>query len=171
MRGTIIDGWTRVRSDRRGAPLWRLLGPRVRHDRDFAPLLGPDRASRADSFKIYDDAGVVQAFGSDWGVFPFEPLPAIYCAVTRMTPRGTPAGGWYPQGRISVEAALRHYTRDAAYASFDEQVRGTLTAGKLADFVVLSQDILTIPPAEILNTKVLLTVMGGRDTYRDEDFR
>ncbi|HVO57478.1 MAG TPA: amidohydrolase [Dongiaceae bacterium] len=134
---------------------------------NFAPLLGPERASHADSFKIFDDAGIVQAFGSDWGVFPFEPLPAIYCAVTRMTPEGTPAGGWYPAGRISVEAALRHYTRDGAYASFDENIRGTLTPGKLADFVVLSKDILTNPPAEILRTKVLLTVMGGRDTYRD----
>ncbi|HLZ39995.1 MAG TPA: amidohydrolase [Candidatus Sulfotelmatobacter sp.] len=137
---------------------------------NFAPLLGPERASHADSFKIYDDAGAVQAFGSDWGVFPFEPLPAIYCAVTRMTPEGTPPGGWYPQGRISVEAALRHFTRDGAYASFDENVRGTITPGKLADFVVLSKDILTISPAEILTTKVLLTVMGGKDTYRDKNF-
>jgi predicted amidohydrolase YtcJ len=135
---------------------------------NFAVLLGPERASHADSFKIFDDAGAVQAFGSDWGVFPFEPLPAIYCAVTRMTPQGAPAGGWYPAGRISVEAALRHYTKDGAYATFDETTRGTLTPGKLADFVVLSKDILTIPPAEILNTKVLLTVMGGKDTYRDK---
>jgi hypothetical protein len=113
----------------------------------------------------------VQAFGSDWGVFPFAPLPAIYCAVTRMTPQGTPAGGWYPGGRIPVEAALRHYTRDGAYASFDENTRGTLTAGKLADFVVLSNDVLSIQPAEILKTRVLLTVMGGRDTYRATEFR
>ena len=138
---------------------------------NFAVLLGPERASHADSFKIYDDAGAVQAFGSDWGVFSFEPLPAIYCAVTRMTPQGTPAGGWYPAGRISVEAALRHFTRDAAYASFDEHVRGTLSPEKLADFVVLSKNILEIPAAEILNTKVLLTVMGGKDTYRDKGFQ
>jgi len=137
---------------------------------NFAALLGPERAAHADSFKIYDDAGVVQAFGSDWNVFPFPPLPAIYCVVTRMTPEGTPPGGWYPAGRISVEAALRHFTRDGAYASFDENVRGTLTQGKLADLVVLSRDILAIPPAEILKTKVLLTVMGGKDTYRDAGF-
>lgn len=137
---------------------------------NFAVLLGPERAAHADSFKIYDDAGVTQAFGSDWGVFPFEPLPAIYCAVTRMTPDGKPAGGWYPAGRISVEAALRHFTNDGAYASFDEDVRGTLAAGKLADFVVLSKDILTTPPEEILQTKVLLTVMGGRETYRSGQF-
>lgn len=70
-----------------------------------------------------------------------------------------------------MEAALRHYTRDGAYASFDEQERGTLTPGKLADLVVLSKDILTIPPMDILKTKVLLTVMGGKDTYRSKDFR
>ena len=137
---------------------------------NFAVLLGPERASHADSFKIYDDAGAVQAFGSDWGVFPFAPLPAIYCVVTRLTPQGTPPGGWYPDGRISVEAALRHFTRDGAYATFDENVRGTLSAGKFADLVVLSKDILTIPPPEILQTKVLLTVLAGRDTYRDPSF-
>jgi predicted amidohydrolase YtcJ len=69
-----------------------------------------------------------------------------------------------------VEAALRHFTRDGAYASFDENVRGTLAEGKLADLVVLSRDILAIPPTEILTTKVLLTVMGGKDTFRDADF-
>jgi hypothetical protein len=136
----------------------------------FAVSLGPERAARADSFKLYDDAGAVQAFGSDWGVFDFAPLKGIYAAVTRMTPKGTPPGGWYPEGRISVEAALRHYTRDGAYANFDEDVRGTLTPGKLADFVVLSHDILSSPPAEILKTKIVLTVMGGKDTYRDSAF-
>ena len=88
-----------------------------------------------------------------------------------MTPEGTPKGGWYPENRITVEAALRHYTRDGAYANFDEEVRGTLTPGKLADLVVLSKNILTVPPTEIVKTKVLLTVMGGRDTYRDKDLQ
>jgi len=133
-------------------------------------LLGPERSSHSNAFKLFDDAGAVQAFGSDYPVFPMQPLPAIYCAVTRMTKGGTPAGGWYPQNRITVEAALRHYTRDGAYASFAENVRGTLRAGKLADFVVLSDDILTIPPEKILSTKVLLTVMGGRDTWRAPEF-
>lgn len=137
---------------------------------NFAVVLGPERAAHADDFKQFDDAGAVQAFGSDWPVFSDQVLPAIYCAVTRMTPQGTPAGGWYPQNRISVAAALRHFTRDGAYASFDEKARGTLSAGKLADFVVLSRDILSVPPGEILHTRVLLTVMGGRDTYRAPDF-
>jgi len=137
---------------------------------NFAVVLGPKRAAHADDFKQFDDAGAVQAFGSDWPVFSDQVLPAIYCAVTRMTPQGTPPGGWYPQNRIPVAAALRHFTSDGAYASLDENIRGTLAPGKLADFVVLSQDILAIPPENILHTKVLLTVMGGRSTYRAPGF-
>jgi predicted amidohydrolase YtcJ len=137
---------------------------------NFAVVLGPERAAHADAFKLYDDAGAVQAFGSDWPVFPFTPLLGIYTAVTRMTPQGTPAGGWYPENRIPVEAALRHFTRDGAYANFSENIRGTLTKGKMADLVVLSADILTIPPDQIAKTKVLLTVMGGRDTFRAAEF-
>ena len=134
----------------------------------FAVLLGPERASRADAFKRFDDAGATQAFASDWPVFPQPPLLGIYTAVTRMTPAGTPPGGWYPDGRVTVETALRHYTIDGAYACFAEQERGSLASGKLADFVVLSKDLLQIPPAEILETKVLLTVLGGQPTYRSE---
>ncbi|MGE5246615.1 MAG: amidohydrolase [Betaproteobacteria bacterium] len=137
---------------------------------NYAVVLGPARASHANAFRLFDEAGVVQAFGSDWSVFPFEPLPAMYVAATRMTPAGTPAGGWYPENRIPVEAALRHYTIDGAYASFDEAKEGSLVAGKLADFVVLSQDILASPPRVLLDARVLLTVMGGRDTYRAPAF-
>ncbi len=133
---------------------------------NFAVLLGPARASHADAFRIFDAAGAVQAFGSDWPVFGNEPLAAIYCAVTRTTPEGSPAGGWYPENRITVEAALRHYTRDAAYASFDEDAKGVLAPGKLADLVVLSDDILSIAPERIGKAKVVLTVIGGRDSYR-----
>jgi hypothetical protein len=82
-----------------------------------------------------------------------------------MTPQGTPAGGWYPAGRISVEAALRHYTHDAAYAAFREHEVGTLRAGMLADFVVLSEDILSVPPARLLETRVLRTIVGGREAF------
>lgn len=133
---------------------------------NYAVLLGPARASHANAFRLFDDAGAVQAFGSDHPVFSMEALRGIYCAATRTTPEGIPAGGWYPENRISVEAALRHFTADAAFASFDEENKGTLSAGKLADFVVLSRDILSEPPAVILDSKVLLTVMGGRVTYR-----
>jgi predicted amidohydrolase YtcJ len=118
------------------------------------------------AFHSLDAAGAVQAFGSDYPVFSMQALTGIYAAVTRTTPEGTPAAGWNPRERISAEAALRHFTVDAAYASFDEAAKGTLVAGKLADFVVLSEDILTGPPERILETKVLRTVMDGRDTFR-----
>jgi hypothetical protein len=133
---------------------------------NYAPLIGPERASRAQPFRLFDEAGAAQAFGSDYPVYPMDPLLGIYTAVTRQTRAGTPSGGWYPANRIGVEAALMHYTRDAAYASFDEADKGTISAGKYADFVVLSQDILTGPPQRLLDTRVLLTVLRGRETYR-----
>jgi predicted amidohydrolase YtcJ len=136
----------------------------------YAANLGPARAPRAMPFKSIDDAGIVQAFGSDSPVFTMETLKGMYAAVTRTTPEGGPAGGWQPHERISVEAALRHFTIDAAYASFEEHRKGTLAEGKLADFVVLSEDILAAPPASLLTAKVLLTVMGGRDTFRGAGF-
>ena len=136
----------------------------------YAVALGPDRAKRAMAFRSLDEAGATQAFGSDSPVFSMEVLRGIHCAVTRTTPEGTPAGGWQPHERITAEAALRHFTRDAAYASFEEQRKGTLSAGMLADLVVLSDDIVAAPPERLLKTRVLLTVMGGRDTYRAGDF-
>jgi predicted amidohydrolase YtcJ len=132
---------------------------------NYAPLLGPVRAALSNNFKQFDDAGAVQAFGSDYPVFPMDVIRGIYTAVTRMTPEGTPKGGWYPAGRISVEAALRHYTRDAAYAGFMEKEAGTLRTGMLADFVVLSEDLFTVPPEQLLRVRVERTVVGGRETY------
>ena len=137
----------------------------------YAPLLGPERASHANAFKLFDDAGAVQAFGSDYPVFPMDVLRGIHAAVTRQMPDGTPVDGWYPEHRISVAAALLHFTRDAAYAGFGERDKGTLAVGKLADFVVLSEDVLSVPAAQLLNTRVLLTVMGGRETWRDATLR
>ena len=132
---------------------------------NYAPLLGPTRAARSNAFKYFDDAGAVQAFGSDYPVFPMNVLLGIYTAVTRQLPDGTPPGGWYPASRITVPAAVRHFTRDAAYAAFMEQEVGTLRAGMLADFVVLSRDIFAEPPAALLTTRVVRTVMGGRVVY------
>lgn len=137
---------------------------------NYAVLLGPERASRANAFKLFDDAGARQAFGSDWPVFSMEALRGIYCAVTRRTPEGTPAGGWYPEHRISVEAALRHFTSDGAWASFDEANKGVLAEDRLADFVVLSENILEPPAERILDAKVLLTVVGGQESFRSPGF-
>jgi predicted amidohydrolase YtcJ len=137
---------------------------------NYAPLVGPERAARAQPFKQFDDAGAMQAFGSDYPVYPMDPLLGIYTAVTRQTRDGKPAGGWHPENRISIEAALLHYTRDAAHASFEETRTGTISAGKFADFVVLSYDILDGPPQQLLDTRVLLTVLRGRETWRAPEF-
>jgi predicted amidohydrolase YtcJ len=94
----------------------------------------------------------------------------IYTAVTRMTSEGTPSGGWYPKNGSRWRPPCVTTPRDGAYANFAEDIRGTLSVGKLADFVALSEDILTIPPEQTLRTKVLLKVMGGKDTYRSAEF-
>jgi predicted amidohydrolase YtcJ len=137
---------------------------------NYAPLIGPARAALAYSPRIFDAAGVVQAFGSDYPVYTMDPIAGIYAVVTRQTRDGKPADGWYPANRISVEAALRHYTRDAAYSSFEEGLKGTIAAGKYADFVVLSGDLLAATPGQLLETRVLATFMGGRETFRAEGF-
>ncbi len=103
-------------------------------------------------------------------MFSMEVLKGIYCAVTRQTEEGKPAGGWQPQSRIDAEAALRHFTVDGAYAGFNENDFGRIAPGLFADFVVLSQDITKVPPREILKTRVLLTVMGGKETFRAPGF-
>ena len=133
---------------------------------NFAVLLGPKRAQYADNFAIWDEAGVRQIFGSDYPVMTFDVLRGIEVAVTRMTEEGTPEGGWYPDGRVSVEAALTHYTIDNAFADFEEDERGSLEAGKFADYVILSRDITAIDPTQISETDVLKTVMGGKVTYK-----
>ena len=102
------------------------------------------------------------AFGSDWFVAPATPLEGIYAAVTRRTLDDKNPDGWVPKQKITVEEALRAYTTGGAYASFDEARKGTLTAGKLADLVMIDRDLFQIAPEEIRNAKVLTTVVGGK---------
>jgi predicted amidohydrolase YtcJ len=147
-----------------------LVNPDKADMETYETLLGPDRSARLNPLSAWDDAGVVQAFGSDWPVTPLDPLRQMYAAVTRMTAAGTPPGGWHPENRVSAGAAVRHFTVDAAFAGFGERDKGTLAVGKLADFTVLSDDILQPPAERILNAKVLLTVMGGQDTWREAGF-
>ena len=128
----------------------------------FAPALGPERASRADAFALLDEAGAVQAFGSDYPVFTMEVMRGIHAAVTRQLPDGTPPGGWYPRNRISVAAAVKHFTADAAFASHEEREKGTLAPGRMADFVVLSEDVFGIPPERLWAVKATMTVVGGK---------
>ncbi|HEU0094228.1 MAG TPA: amidohydrolase family protein [Vicinamibacteria bacterium] len=126
---------------------------------------GDPARPRAQALALAGD--VIVAVGTD-----AEVRPCIGPATTTVNLRGRFVAPGFndAQERISAEAALRHFTRDAAYASFEEQRKGTLAARRLADLVVLSDDILAIPPAQILKTRVLLTVMAGHDTYRAGDF-
>lgn len=124
-------------------------------------VIGSERARTTYAFRSLLDAGAHVAFGSDWYVAPPTPLEGIYAAVTRRTLDGENPGGWVPEEKITVEEALVAYTRDAAYASFEEDIKGTLEPGKLADLVVLGRDITAIPPVEIRNVEVRMTVVGG----------
>jgi len=129
-------------------------------------LLGDERVKEAYSFRSLLDAGVKLAFGSDWYVAPPHPIEGIYYAVTRQTLSGNFPDGWTPEQKITVEEALIAYTRDAAFASFEENIKGSLKEGMLADFVILDQDILTIDPSKIIKTNVLTTVVGGKVLYQ-----
>lgn len=125
-------------------------------------LLGPERAAWTYAFKALQDAGATLAFGSDAPVERIEPLRGIHAAVTRHDAQGIPANGWYPEQKISVLDAVRGYTVGAALASGDAHRAGSLTAGKRADVVVLSHNILLVPPHEILDTEIVYTISGGK---------
>lgn len=129
------------------------------------PIIGHERAKTTYAFRSILDAGAHLAFGSDWSVAPATPIEGIYGAVTRETLDGKHPGGWIPEQKISVEDALRAYTSGAAYASFEEQIKGTLESGKLADFVLIDRDLTRIPPAELRGAHVMMTVVGGRVVY------
>jgi len=117
------------------------------------------------AFRSLLDAKADLVFGSDWPVAPATPLEGIYDAVTRRTLDDANPGGWVPEQKISVEEALRAYTATTAYASFEENRKGTLSAGKLADLVVLDQDLFSIEPEKIRDVKVVATMVGGNVVY------
>jgi len=132
-------------------------------------VIGAERCRTTYAFRSLLDAGATVVSGSDWFVAPPSPLEGIYAAVTRRTLDGEHPGGWVPEQRIGVEESLRAYTIDAARASFEEDVKGSLEPGKLADLVVLDRDLTRIPPEEIREARVLLTVVGGRVVHPCED--
>jgi hypothetical protein len=128
--------------------------------------IGHERARSSYAWKSMLDAGARLAFGSDWPVAPLDPLSGIYAAVTRATLDGKYPAGWFPEERLTVEEALRAYTLGAAYAAFQEKEKGTISPGKLADVVVLSDDLFRIPPERIKDVRVEITIVGGRVVYK-----
>jgi predicted amidohydrolase YtcJ len=127
--------------------------------------IGPDRIKRTYAFRTFLDDGVRLAFGTDWPVAPLSPMWGIYAAATRATLDGKNPEGWVPEQKISVAEAVEAYTLGSAYAEFQEKEKGSITAGKLADFVVLSDDIFKIPPEAIKNVNVQATYLGGKVVY------
>jgi len=127
--------------------------------------IGPERAKGAYAFRSLLDSGAVLAFGSDWDVAPMEPLMGIYGAATRRTLDGKHPDGWVPEQKITVAEAIRAYTMGSAYASFTEKSKGSIEPGKLADMVVVTEDILSVPAAEIEKARVAMTVFDGRVIY------
>lgn len=124
--------------------------------------IGRERCANAYMYKSFYDAEARVAFGTDWPVEPLSPMLGLYAAVTREYPGGGPEGGWFPEQIISMDAAIRSYTLDAAYAEHQEQEKGSIEAGKLADVIVLEKDPFEIPARELLEMRVDLTMMGGR---------
>ncbi|MBL8217765.1 MAG: amidohydrolase, partial [Bryobacterales bacterium] len=124
--------------------------------------VGPKRVLGAYPWQRFLKAGVRIANGSDFPVEEPNPLPGFYASITRQDDAASPQGGWMPDQILSRQEALESWTKGGAYAAFEEHSKGVIEPNKLADFVVLSKDIMRIAPAEILTTRVMMTVVGGR---------
>jgi len=132
----------------------------------WARNAGSDRASRAWAWKSIADAGGRLAFGSDWPVVTLNPWEGVQTAVTRQTSEGQPESGFVPEQRLTVAQAIEGYTIGAAFAGRREKLEGSLEVGKLADLIILSQNIFDIEPRKIGATKVVTTIVGGRLAYQ-----
>lgn len=135
-----------------------------------------ERSKWAYAFRTFHDAGVPLLFGSDWpgtnaSWYTANPMTILYAAVTRQTLDGKPEGGWFPEQRLDLETSLRSYTVNNAWAEGEEANKGSLVAGKLADFVIIDRDLFAIPAPELKDAKVLLTVVGGRITHAAAPFQ
>lgn len=124
--------------------------------------IGHDRASRTYAFRTFLNHGVRLAFGTDWSVAPLNPMLGVFAAVTRETLDGKNPKGWFPEQQLNVAETVSAYTMGSAYAEFQDQEKGSITVGKLADMVILSNDIFSIPPDKIKDVKVTKTFVGGK---------
>jgi predicted amidohydrolase YtcJ len=134
-------------------------------------VIGPERIHSSYAWKSLLDAGATLAFGSDWAVAPLDAVMGIYAAATRQTLDGKTPGGWIPEQRITVAQAVHAYTVGSAFAEHQEKVKGSIEPGKLADLVVLSDDIFSIPPDQIQKTTVDLTIFDGRIIFERPWFK
>ena len=127
--------------------------------------IGMERCRTTYAFKSLLDAGATLALGSDWPVAPLNPLIGIYAAVTRQTTDGKNPGGWFPEQKLSLEEAIKGFTLDGAKTEFSEGEKGSLAEGKLADLVVLDQNLFEITLEKIKDVRVNLTIVGGKIVY------
>jgi predicted amidohydrolase YtcJ len=127
--------------------------------------IGHERASRTYAFRTFLEHGVRLAFGTDWNVAPLNPMLGVYAAVTRATLDGKNPKGWFPEQKLTVAEAVEAYTMGSAFAEFQENLKGSITPGKLADMVLLSDDIFTIDPAKIRDVTTMTTIVGGRTVW------
>ncbi|NPE27331.1 amidohydrolase [Methanococcoides sp. SA1] len=128
-------------------------------------LIGKERMKTTHAYKSLLDTKAILTFGSDWYVAPPTPLEGIYAAVTRATMDDKNPKGWVPEQKISVEEALIAYTSTPAYVSFEEDIKGTLAPGKLADIVILEKDLFAIPAVDIWDLKVEKTILAGKVVF------
>jgi hypothetical protein len=124
--------------------------------------IGPERIKTTYAFRTLLDKGVTLALGTDWTVAPLNPMKTLYAAVTRATLDGKNPNGWVPEQKIKLSEAVEAYTMGSAYAEFQEDEKGSITVGKLADMVLLSDDIFQIDPVKIEDVDVDMTMVGGR---------
>lgn len=136
----------------------------------WAHNVGPERVQRAWSWRSVENSGGVLAFGSDWPVVTLNPWAGVQNALTRQTTDGKPPGGFVPKERISLEDAIRGYTLGAAFAGHREATEGSVEPGKLADLIILGQDLFRIEPTQIEKTEVLLTMVGGKVVYESPNW-
>ena len=132
----------------------------------WGTAIGADRSARGWAWNSIARAGGLLAFGSDWPVVTIDPLMGLHVAVNRTTIDGLPEGGWIPTERMTLRQAIDAYSRDAAWASYDEGRKGTLERDMLADLVILSEDIFALPPARITDAHVAVTIVDGKVVYR-----
>jgi predicted amidohydrolase YtcJ len=137
----------------------------------WARNVGPERAQRAWSFHSIAADGGRLAFGSDWPVVTLNPWTGMQTGITRKTSEGKPDGGFVPKEAVSLEDAIKAYTLGAAFAGRRERQEGSLESGKLADLIIINQDLFKIPASEIGNTEVLLTMVGGKVVYESPQWK
>ncbi len=128
--------------------------------------IGPERIKTTYAFRTLLSKGVRLALGTDWYVAPLNPMLTLYAATTRATLDGRNPGGWVPEQKITVAEAVSAYTAGSAYAEFQDAEKGTIARGKLADLVILSDDIFSMPPASIKDVKVMTTLVGGKVVFQ-----